>query len=125
LDFCFETVMSHQGKIDEIREAKSNHYKTYLYFICIDDPSVNLSRVQNRVSKGGHDVTHDKIFSRYKKSLQNLIKMIEVVDKCYLFDNSSEEIKLIGKISQDKLTIEVESANLPNWFIEYVLKYYV
>jgi len=51
--------------------------------------------------------------------------MIENVDKCYLFDNSSEEFKLIAKITQNQLSIEVEPTDLPNWFIEYVLKYYI
>ena len=51
--------------------------------------------------------------------------MIENVDKCYLFDNSSEEFKLIAKISQNQLLLVVEPSELPNWFLEYVLKYYL
>ena len=125
IDFCFETVMSHPSKIEEIKEAKQKGYKTYLYFICIDDPEVNVSRVENRVEKGGHNVAPDKISSRYYNTLNNLMQMIENVDKCYLFDNSSEEFKLIAKITQNQLLIEVEPTDLPNWFIEYVLKYYI
>jgi len=67
IDFCFETVMSHSSKIEEIKEAKQKGYITYLYFICIDDPEVNISRVENRVKKGGHHVAEEKITSRYKK----------------------------------------------------------
>jgi predicted ABC-type ATPase len=125
IDFCFETVMSHPSKIEEIKEAKQKSYKTYLYFICIDDPEVNVSRVENRVEKGGHNVAPDKISSRYYNTLNNLIQMIENVDKCYLFDNSSEEFKLIAKIVQKQLLLEIEPTELPNWFIEYVLKYYI
>jgi predicted ABC-type ATPase len=125
IDFCFETVMSHPSKIEEIKEAKQKGYKTYLYFICIDDPEVNVSRVENRVEKGGHNVATEKISSRYYNTLTNLIKMIENVDKCYLFDNSSEEYKLISKITNNKLSLEIEPTELPNWFIEYVLKYYM
>jgi DNA-binding transcriptional ArsR family regulator len=51
--------------------------------------------------------------------------MIEVVDKCYLFDNSSEEFKLIAKIINNELSIKVESTELPNWFIKYVLSNYL
>jgi len=105
IDFCFETVMSHPSKIEEIKEAKQKGYKTYLYFICIDDPEVNVSRVENRVSKGGHNVALEKISSRYYNTLSNLLPMIENVDKCYLFDNSSEEYKLIAKISENKLSL--------------------
>ena len=117
--------MSHPSKIDEIKEAKQKGYKTYLYFICIDDPEVNVSRVENRVEKGGHDVAPDKISSRYYSTLNNLIHMIENVDKCFLFDNSSEKFKLIGKVKNNKLSLEVEPSELPNWFIEYVLKFYI
>lgn len=125
IDFCFETVMSHPSKIEEIREAKQKGYKTYLYFICIDDPEVNVSRVENRVIKGGHNVSPEKISSRYYNTLSNLMPMIENVDKSYLFDNSSEEYKLIAKISENKLSLEIDPAELPNWFIDYVLKYYI
>ena len=125
IDFCFETVMSHPSKIEEIREAKQKGYKTYLYFICIDDPEVNVSRVENRVIKGGHNVSPEKISSRYFNTLNNLMRMIENVDKCYLFDNSSEEYKLIAKIAENKLSLEIDPSELPNWFIEYVLKYYI
>lgn len=125
IDFCFETVMSHPSKIDEIKEAKQKGYKTYLYFICIDDPEVNVSRVENRVEKGGHDVNPDKISSRYYNTLNNLIQMIENIDKCFLFDNSSEQFNLIAKIEEKHLSLKVEPTELPNWFIEYVLKYYI
>lgn len=124
VDFCFETVMSHPAKIEEIKEAKQKGYKTYLYFICIDDPEVNVSRVENRVEKGGHNVPHDKISSRYIKALNNLIHMIENIDKCFLFDNSSEKFNLIAKITENQLSLEVEPTELPNWFIDYVLEYY-
>jgi predicted ABC-type ATPase len=125
IDFCFETVMSHPSKVEEIGEAKQKGYKTYLYFICIDDPEVNVSRVENRVLKGGHNVSPQKISSRYYNTLNNLMPMIENVDKSYLFDNSSEEYKLIAKISENKLLLEIDPSELPNWFIDYVLKYYM
>jgi len=125
IDFCFETVMSHPSKIEEIKEAKQKGYKTYLYFICIDDPEVNVSRVENRVIKGGHNVSPEKISSRYYNTLNNLMPMIENVDKTYLFDNSSEEYRLIAKIADNRLSLEIDPSELPNWFIDYVLKYYI
>lgn len=125
IDFCFETVMSHPSKIDEIIEAKKNGYKIYFYFICIDDPEVNISRVENRVVKGGHDVSTEKIESRYYNTLNNLISAVQECDKCYLFDNSGQEFRLIAKINNDSMSLEVEPDKLPNWFLENVLKYYL
>jgi predicted ABC-type ATPase len=42
--FSFETVMSHPSMLDFISEAKALGYKCYLYFICTDDPSINVQR---------------------------------------------------------------------------------
>jgi predicted ABC-type ATPase len=117
--------MSHESKIHEIKNAKDIGYKTYLYFICIDDPEINISRVQNRVEKGGHPVENKKIEERYYRTLQNLIHAIELCDKSYLFDNSGEKLTLIAKISESKLELIVDPEKLPNWFIEYVLCHYV
>jgi predicted ABC-type ATPase len=125
LSFSFETVMSHVSKVDEIRTSKLNGYKTYLYFICIDDPEVNISRVENRVEKGGHFVPKEKISNRYFSTLNNLIQVLDLIDKCYFFDNSGTEYKLIAKISSGKLMLEVDSGELPNWFIQSVLRYYL
>lgn len=124
IDYSFETVMSHSSKIEDIKIAKAKGYKTYLYFICIDDPEVNISRVQNRVRKGGHPVDEIKIEERYFRTLKNLISAIEVSDKTYLFDNSGDKLIMIAKIVDKKLQLSIEPENLPNWFIEYALKYY-
>ncbi|WP_241258549.1 hypothetical protein [Flavobacterium sp. Sr18] len=51
--FSFETVMSHKSKINEIKAIVASGYHAYLYFVCIDSPEVNISRVSNRVDKGG------------------------------------------------------------------------
>ena len=126
LSFCFETVMSHTSKIEEIKEVKERGYKTYLYFISTDNPKVNISRVENRVEKGGHNVAPDKVSGRYFNTLENLISAVKNTDKCYLFDNSGKEFLLIAtKVNKDELSLEVTPELLPAWFINYVLKHYL
>ena len=93
--FCFEKVMSHRSKLKEIKDAKKLGYATYLYFVCIDDPEINISRIENRVDKGGHTVSDEKVVTRYPKTLENLYPAISLCDKSYLFDNSGEELNLI------------------------------
>jgi predicted ABC-type ATPase len=115
--------MSHPSKIDEMIEAKNKGFKTYLYFICIDDPEINISRVENRVQKGGHYVESDRIRKRYYETLKNLIGMVEQSDKCYFFDNSNE-FKLISKITEGGLELLENTEELPNWFNKYLLCHY-
>jgi predicted ABC-type ATPase len=63
--FTFETVMSHSGKVEILRNAQEAGYRTYLYYVATDDPAINVSRVANRVALEGHPVPVDKIVSRY------------------------------------------------------------
>jgi len=123
--FSFETVMSHSGKIQEIQEAKSFGYKTYLYFICTDSYSINISRVKNRVSKGGHAVDDKILIERYEKSLLNLVPMLQFVDECYFFDNSKLRYEMIAEIKSNTLQVHVSHKKIPNWFINHVLVHYI
>jgi len=47
----FETVFSHQGKLDYMKKAKAAGYKIYLYFVATESPEINVMRVANRVKK--------------------------------------------------------------------------
>lgn len=119
ISFSFESVMSHSSKLYELKLAKELGYKTYLYFICIDNPEVNISRVKNRVSLGGHSVDEEKIRKRYESTLENLYPAMQLVDKAYLFDNSDQMI-LIADLDNKELTIRTEK-ELPNWFLKYII----
>lgn len=121
--FSFETVMSHVSKIDELRYAKSKGYRVYLYFICTDDAEINVSRVKDRVVKGGHDVNRKNIIDRYPKTLENLMDAIKQSRRAFLFDNSGKDkFTLIAETYENQLKIHVNS--LPEWFNQYVLPNY-
>ena len=66
--FTFETVMSHESKVEFMRQAQRLGYRTYLYFVSTDSPDINVNRVAIRVREGGHDVDVDKIIDRYSKT---------------------------------------------------------
>jgi predicted ABC-type ATPase len=114
--------MSHSSKIKELKTAQKKGYKTYLYFVCIDNPDINVSRVMDRVSKGGHAVNTEKIKSRHPDTLKNLYKAIKFSDRAFLFDNSGTKIEMIAEISNGALQIKAD--NIPDWFIKYVLPNY-
>lgn len=123
--FSFETVMSHVSKLKELEEANNDGYQCYLYFVCTDDAEINISRVSNRVEKGGHNVGSDKIRERYFRTLNNLFPAIELCYRSFLFDNSGEKLTLIAEIFQGKeLILHIDSENFPKWFTNYVLSNY-
>lgn len=109
-DFAFETVMSSQGKIDVIKKAKDAGYFIRLFFVGTDTPTINASRVAQRVMSGGHDVPISKIISRYAKSTANCIEVLRVVDRGYVYDNSVnyQEARLLFKVC-DGLVVKTYS----------------
>ena len=122
VSFTLETVMSSADKVELLKNAKSAGYRTYLYFIATQDPEINLSRVENRVAQGGHDVPPDKIRGRYYRSLELLFDAIKSTDRAYIFDNSTEEAdKLWIAEVTDSESLELKIESVPTWFKRYVL----
>ncbi|MDB5089849.1 MAG: hypothetical protein JWR09_3843 [Mucilaginibacter sp.] len=97
--FCFETVMSHESKVNLLEVAKSKGYKTYLYFVYTDNPELNITRVGLRALMGLHDVKPDIIRSRYDRSFALLPKAIKIANEAYIVNNS------------ESFTITVEKRN--------------
>lgn len=118
--FTFETVMSHPGKVELLKDAQARGYRTYLYFIATEDPEINVSRVRNRVSTGGHSVPEDRIRSRYERSLALLSEAIRYSNRAYVFDNSREnfEREWIAEITDGRIETKVDP--MPAWFVRSV-----
>ncbi|MBK9737483.1 MAG: hypothetical protein IPO92_22035 [Saprospiraceae bacterium] len=120
--FSFETVMSHPSKINELETIFNKGYRVYLYFVCIDSPEVNISRVEDRVNKGGHNVAADKIVDRYYRTLNLLNKVLPLCYRAYLFDNSGKNIQMIAEVYQGSMSLHTDCP--PKWFLNYVLPHY-
>ena len=118
--FTFETVMSSYDKIEFLKLSKSLGYRNYLYYIATSDPSINVSRVKNRVAFKGHDVPEDKIISRYYRSLGFLKDAVKLSDRGYIFDNSSDEKTWICEIT-DGSNVDFKVDEIPSWVEEYLL----
>jgi len=118
--FTFETVMSSYDKIELLKVSKSLGYRNYLYYISTSDPSINISRVKNRVAFKGHDVPEDKIISRYYRSLGFLKEAVKLSDRAYIFDNSSDEKTWICEITNGS-DVDFKVDEIPSWIEEYLL----
>lgn len=80
-----------------------------LIFVLTADPQINISRVAQRVKNGGHDVPTDKIISRYRKSLDNVSKMLKIADVMWVVDNSTEKAELIIYSKDNEISINSTS----------------
>ena len=89
-DFVFETVFSSDEKLAFVEEAKKAGFFIRIFFVCTNNPEINVRRITQRYLNGGHEVPISKIISRYYKSLLNIGKAISLVDRVYVYDNSIE-----------------------------------
>lgn len=89
--------------------------KSAIHEILKDDPEINISGVQLRVSQGGHDVPEDLIRSRYVRSIGLLDDACAAAHRAYIFDNSGQAHQCIAEvIDGTAMIIQVDA--LPAWF---------
>ena len=91
VSFCFETVFSHESKIDFIARAKAVGYHIILVYIHLVDSRLNEARVKQRVSEGGHNVPADKIHTRIPRTMAHIRTALSIVDEARILDNSSRD----------------------------------
>lgn len=130
--FAWETVFSHESRLEIMASAKRQGYLIHLFYITTKNPDINVARVRTRVQQGGHDVPEDKIRSRYKRSISFLPQMIVAADEVMVFDNSSDNIepKLLfqkfieGEEGSDPQMIawRVEDDDITEWVISYLIR---
>lgn len=102
--FTFETVLSRPDKLNLLQRAKERGYFIRGYFILTCDPNLNVARVHARVHDGGHDVPKEAIIRRYKKSLENIPRFVQVCDICHVYDNTVKPFRLCRK-HKDSITL--------------------
>jgi predicted ABC-type ATPase len=137
LSFSFETVMSHPSKVNFMIRADDAGYDVTLYFVCTSDPEINVRRVENRVRRGGHDVPHERIVSRYWRTLELLPHAALVVRRTVLFDNSAlvgylantllpnpkAGLRPVGEMIGDGKVYEITlESDVPAWVVQHLVK---
>lgn len=116
----YETVFSHPSKLELIKQALSCGYFIRFFFICTETPRINIDRVAERFSRGGHTVPGDKVTSRYNRSLLLGAEAMQLVQRGYLYDNSTpanqsgDSFRLILRtINGDSFKLYQPQASLP------------
>jgi predicted ABC-type ATPase len=89
ISFAFETVFSHPSTFLDIQACRLAGFEIIVVFVTTKNSAINVERVARRFRSGGHDVDHDKIISRYARSMSFLPRIVEEADDTIVYDNSS------------------------------------
>ena len=96
-DFTFETVLSTPMNLELLKQAKENDFFVRCYYVLTSFSDINVARVLNRVSAGGHDVPENKIRARYDRALALIPELIPVCDICNIYDNTEMPFRIFSK----------------------------
>ena len=101
--FAFETTLATKSYKQKIEWAQANGYEVTLLFFWLDSPNMAKKRVAQRVAEGGHSIPSETIERRYYNGIANLFAIyIDMVDICYIFDNSEGRKELIAQKERHK-----------------------
>jgi len=96
-DLTFETVLSTDRNLKLLQKARSKNYFIRTYYVLTRSSDINVTRVKQRVDKGGHDVPKDKIRSRYERRMKLIPEVMEVSDIFNIYDNSDSFVRIFSK----------------------------
>ena len=96
-DFAFETTLSARTYAPWLRKLKNEGYEVILVYYWLESAEIAVSRVQQRVKSGGHNIIESDIRRRYSRSIRNFFELYRpIADQWEVHDNSSEKRRLIA-----------------------------
>jgi predicted ABC-type ATPase len=96
-----ESIFSHPSKLELLQQAQEMGYDIRVYHIHLRSADISVSRVAQRVRKGGHPVPEDKIRERFARNQSLIREAVMMADRAYVFDNS-----VLGRPHQEVLEFQ-------------------
>lgn len=115
-DFAIETTLTGNSALRFIGNAKEAGYKLNLVYVGLSSAALSMQRVLDRVRRGGHAVPMSAVERRYADTMSKLAIVSEMVDRCYVLDNSDRRRRLL--LTVDGRRTKFLTRDRPQWFVE-------
>jgi predicted ABC-type ATPase len=105
-DFAIETTLATRSYVSLVKRAQAIGYTVKVLYIWLESPDLALTRVSERVKRGGHNIPPDVVKRRYYKGIENLFNLfMPVCDAWILADNTLDNLVIIahGKNKLEKI----------------------
>lgn len=113
--FITETTFSHPSKLELLDQAIESGFRVVVYHIGVGSSDLAVARVQSRVVHGGHNVPEEKIKERYERNLLLIREAVLKVDKAYIYDNSTLQMRPHLAIMFEFGRVIRVGGNIPEW----------
>lgn len=110
-----ETTLSGVRTLKTIKTAREQGYFIRLYYVGLNTAQESLSRIENRVSKGGHNIPTSDVTRRFAARFDDLLAVLPFCDEATLFDNDNGFVE-VAEYSNGELL--PKGSYTPQWLTE-------
>ncbi len=114
---CFtqETTLSGHKTSKTAKTALNNGYYVRLYYVGLNSLEESLKRIENRVSKGGHDIPKNNVIKRFDTRFSDIAEVLPYCNEAVFYDNENG-FRVVAEYLNGELTVLAE--NSPQWIID-------
>ena len=115
ISFTQETTLSGRRTEATAKQVKELGYRVRLFYIGLDTAEESLSRIANRVKRGGHDIPQDDVVRRFAGRWEAVAKVLPYCDEAEFYDNDNGFV-LVAKYRNGEL--RTVGSRCPQWLME-------
>lgn len=115
IDFTQETTLSGHQPLSTVKKAKEYGYYIRLYYVGLDTLNESISRIENRVRKGGHNIASEIVAKRFEKRFEDVSKILPHCHEAHFLDNENGFAD-VAEYKNGKLNIISDTP--PKWILD-------
>lgn len=94
VSFTQETTLSGRKTEATAKQVAQLGYCVRLYYIGLDTVEESLARIENRVRRGGHNISDDDVNRRFAGRWEAVSKVLPYCDEAEFYDNDNGFVKV-------------------------------
>ena len=115
ISFTQETTLSGRKTEATAKQERELGYHVRLFYIGLDSAEESLSRISNRVKRGGHDIPRDDVVRRFAGRWEAVAKVLPYCDEAEFYDNDNGFV-LVAEYRNGEL--RTVGSRRPQWLME-------
>ena len=122
-EICFtqETTLSGHRVFNTVKKAIEKGYYIRLYYVGLNTVEESISRIENRVRKGGHDIPDTDVIRRFERRFENLVQILPYCDEATFYDNENGFVAVAEYKNGEIMQIGGSSPQWLKELMEYVV----
>lgn len=119
-DFVYEGHFSNEATWDIPRRFLAAGYAIHMVFFGLRDTDLSKLRVVDRTNEGGHYVDPQTVENNFYGNLEKLNQHFGLFHTIQIVDTSKATHRVLATLNHGEPILSVPSAQLPDWFRDYL-----